>query len=387
MKKNIKSLSFILLACFIFISIPFNAKASNVSDETLNFVKEQITSLSDSLEESNWNDSSEIYNVIPLYDLDDIINGYIYEIRTNGDDAGFIQVDISTGENIVSSFAFEGTHAVNKMLEKYQEQTRNININKIVYLGGYSYFIKNNETSIAKSVSGSLNLFDLNSSKYVSEDITNLKSNYNEKVNLKKKSARNYSLADDGISTLSTVVKKYVPNANYDILVEMDDFAGKKIKDWTITNHCSPTAGLNIVKYWALKRGVSQLYYSGDSWMFNSLAVNMKTNINNGTIRDDIYTGLWNYGANTRGVTPSGGDKITSGVTYDKAKTILDSGVPFIVSVDNYGGTIGGHSVACFGYYENVSNYLIINNGWNKSWTFESFNNLNIDRYTYSRWN
>lgn len=35
-----------------------------MNDETLNFDKEQITLLLDSLEESKWNDLYEIYNII-----------------------------------------------------------------------------------------------------------------------------------------------------------------------------------------------------------------------------------------------------------------------------------------------------------------------------------
>ena len=37
-----------------------------MNDETLNFDKEQITLLLDSLEESKWNDLYEIYNIIQI---------------------------------------------------------------------------------------------------------------------------------------------------------------------------------------------------------------------------------------------------------------------------------------------------------------------------------
>jgi hypothetical protein len=63
----------------------------------------------------------------------------------------------------------------------------------------------------------------------------------------------------------------------------------------------------------------------------------MKTNINNGTLREAIYTGLWNYGARTRGVTPAGADIMTA-TSYARAKATIDSSAPFIVSLDFYGG-------------------------------------------------
>lgn len=384
MKKSIKFLSFILIACFIFISIPVNAKALTVNDETLNFAKQQITLLSDSLEESNWNESSEIYNVIPLYDLDDNINGYIYEIRTNGNEAGFIQVDVSTGEKVVSSFAFEGKHALNSMIKQSEEISSDKlkETNKFIHLGGYSYLIESKDT---KDNDGKL--LDLSTDKKVIESLDVLKEGYSKQKNMKK----NSDSSKLKISTMSAEVKKYVPNATNSILVEMNDFVGLTVNvppyvTWTAYDgHCSPTAGTNIIKYWAQRRGVSNLYYSSDSWVFRSLVVNMKTYINNGTSAANMYNGLWNFGASTRGVTPTGGDLVNS-PSYAACKATIDSGVPFILNLSSYKGG-GAHSVATFGYYENDSNYVIINNGWNKVWTFEAYNNLAVDSYVYSRWN
>ncbi|MGG7059269.1 hypothetical protein ACQPUY_08220 [Clostridium nigeriense] len=179
MKKSIKYLIFILLACFIFILNPFNKKTVTMNDERLDFVKEQITLLSDSLEESNWNDSSEIYNVIHLYDLDDNINGYIYEIRTNDRDTGFIQIDISTGDNVVSSFSFDGNHAINSMISQ-SEKISNHNLektDKIIHIGGYNYLIESKDTK-----QNVRNLFDLSTGGKVTESLDILKNKYNEQI-------------------------------------------------------------------------------------------------------------------------------------------------------------------------------------------------------------
>ncbi|MGG7143184.1 hypothetical protein ACQPVP_06920 [Clostridium nigeriense] len=181
MKKNIKYLIFILLACCIFILSPFNKKAATMNDERLNFVNEQITLLSDSLEESSWDSSSEIYNVIPLYDLDDNINGYIYEIRTNGKGTGFIQIDISTGDNVVSSFSFDGNHAINSMISQ-NEKISNQNleeIDKIIHIGGYNYLF---ETKDGKQ--NSRNLFDLRTGEKVTESLETIKNKYTEEIEI-----------------------------------------------------------------------------------------------------------------------------------------------------------------------------------------------------------
>lgn len=176
MKKSIKWLIFILLAVFIFILNPFSEKAETMNDERINFVKEQITLLSDSLEESNWNDSSEIYNVIPLYDLDNNVNGYICEIRTNNKDTGFIQLDISTGDNIVSSFSFDGNHAINSMISQ-SKKVSNYNLNKIIHMKGYNYFVESKDAE-----NDSTNLFDLRIGEKVKEPLDILRNEFNEQM-------------------------------------------------------------------------------------------------------------------------------------------------------------------------------------------------------------
>lgn len=179
MKKSIKYLILVLIVCFIFILNPFNKKAITMNDERLNFVKEQITLLSDSLEESNWDSSSEIYNVITLYDLEDNINGYIYEIRTNGIDTGFIQLDISTGDNVVSSFSFDGNHAINTMISQSE---KNLNysleeIDKVIYIGGYNYLIEIKDTKENDRI-----LFDLSTGEKVTESLDILRNKYSEQI-------------------------------------------------------------------------------------------------------------------------------------------------------------------------------------------------------------
>lgn len=86
-------------------------------------------------------------------------------------------------------------------------------------------------------------------------------------------------------------------------------------------------------------------------------------------------------------MTLSGGDLLYT-TNYLKAKSIIQADVPFIIGVNDYRGTSGGHAISCFGYYEDGTNsYVIVNNGWNKNWTFESYNNLNVLCFFYSRWN
>lgn len=209
-----------------------------------------------------------------------------------------------------------------------------------------------------------------------------MKKKYNQVLTSKN----NYAKADIiSRSKSNSTIRKYVPNANRNILVEMNDFEGKSINSWTVTNHCAPTAGTNIIKYWSKCRGVNKLYHNSDWWIFSSLCVHMKTNEHNATYKHDIYNGLYQYGTNI-GVKPTGADQIF-GHNYSQCRQIINSGVPFILVLNSY-KTGGGHAVSCFGYYEsNGKKYLIINNGWDKCWRFEEANQLNISFLAYSRWN
>jgi len=382
------------MSLLIFSSINTNAKSSLNIDPSLNEYIESIIKIFPSeFEECTWNQSSKINNVTMLYDLDNNINGYIFEITTNNIDTGFIQIDCSTGENIVSSFSFTGNHQLNSMLTEFKKQnieSKSEEVDKIYYLGNYNYLINN--------PSKNNKYYNLNSQNEVTDTDETLKNKYKKHVKDKSNTSNN-TLSSPEVSTMSlntassttsSAITKYVTNANYNMLVSMGDFKGKYIGSTKVDRHCSPTAGTNIIKYWALQRGVTNLYYQSDWWVFSSLFVNMKTNPLVGTTLQDTYNGLWNYGANTRGVRPTGSDLITD-VSYSKAKNLVQANVPFIIGVENYDGVAGGHAISCFGYYENStlfnsSKYVIVNNSWDKNWTFEYYNNLNVLCFLYSKW-
>ncbi|GAA0122856.1 MAG: C39 family peptidase [Clostridium argentinense] len=254
--------------------------------------------------------------------------------------------------------------------------------NKIYDMGNYDYLVKERNTTLNES---DTELYNLRTGEKV-KSLSELKKQYNGLLQTKKNNFKNELNQKNYRATATGTVKQYVTNANYDILVDMYDFIGLNIGSWAVWDHCGPTAGTNIIKYWAKKRGVSQLYYSDDTWVFKSLCVNMKTNITGGTTVKNIYDGLWNYGKNTRGVTPRSGEQLIA-PDYSKAKSLINKNFPFIMSLSNYPNLGDNHAVTCFGYYENNgTNYLIINNSYNKTWTFQSYNSLDILAYSYAEW-
>lgn len=252
---------------------------------------------------------------------------------------------------------------------------------KIIYNGNDDFIIDKGTIKANK-------YYNLTTEQMLKDNKSELKNKYNRisKKIIDNTPSNSSNLLSESLAAAGTT--RYVTKANYNDLVDMDDFAGKTLNGQTVDNHCSPTAGTNLVKYWARERGVPKLYYMSDWWVFSSLCVNMKTKFNQpnaGTTSANFLSGLRNYSSSTRGVSYSGydwwGDSPSESCTFDKAKSIIDMDVPFHLDLDR-------HSMACFGY-STASGYnqLIVNTGWNKSWTFQSFTSFAIDYYQYVRGN
>lgn len=214
-------------------------------------------------------------------------------------------------------------------------------------------------------------------------------------------------------ATSAAPVKRYVTNADAAILVAQNSFYNRTLNGVSIGSLiaenggiCAPTTGTNLIKYWALKRGVTALdcpysFFSKedkDWWICSSLMVRMNMDMTTGGVTpSNFYNGLKTYSTSTRGVQWSGADFVSSSLslTFNKAKSIIDSNVPFGLGVP-------GHRSSCFGYHitSDGSKQLIINttgltkatnsNGTYRyipAWEFHSFSSLDIQSYIYVRWN
>ncbi len=115
-KKRIRVLSFIMVALFL-LAFPSDAFALELSEKTdvraqaEKMVYENIALFAPHTE-GTWNENTQINEVTLLYDLDDNVNGYIFDLTTNGKATGYTQVDYLFDELIVSSFSY---HAENDL--------------------------------------------------------------------------------------------------------------------------------------------------------------------------------------------------------------------------------------------------------------------------------
>ncbi len=380
--RNIKNTTRILIIAIICIQLSLSAMAAPISllPSVEEYVFDWVETITNTDEECPWNITTNASAIIPLYDYNNSINGYIYNLSTNNCPSGYIHVFVGENGYELIAYTYEGEHYISDMLSEYKGNDVSATVlgaEKIIYGGGVSFFVKNGTT-----------WYDLYQQQTLSSaEVAKVKTSYNK---VEKAIVASSSFTPQ-TSTRATTTgqKKYVLNANNADIVITNDFEGRTINGVAVVNHCSPTAGTTIVKYWANRRGVTDLYYMSDWWVFSSLYVNMGTTATNGTHEDLIYVGLMSYGRNTRGVPPTGydcwGNKSSEVPTFSKAKSYIDVNVPFFLCVQE--GSVR-HTNACFGYNTlNGVTQLIISNGWTRAWTFQSFTSFDISSYQYARWN
>ena len=274
-KIEVKKLVSLILTAILMVSfLSFPAGAADIAEkkevipEAL--IYQHMAEIR-TMPECGWTDDTEIKTVTPLYDLDDHINGYIFELSTEGKDTGFIELFKPEGEFELKSFAVEGGHSIHAMEKQNVTAKKMAPLeNKIYYLGGYDYLRA--EKDDAKK------LYDLNRGAYVEQSKAELKAYYSEFKTAVKKAKAQQKLemqaqaqketpaimrAANGYQTI------YVTGADYKYLVIETDFPGR-------SNHCAPIAGTSLIKYWGQRRGITGLYYGNDTWVFNSLRSHMQ---------------------------------------------------------------------------------------------------------------
>lgn len=87
------------------------------------------------MEDSKWNDDTEISDTVTMYDVDGQVSAYSFELETNGKDAGYIVVSAYRDvESKILEFS-DTAEPVYEALDLVKEDT-------VVYTGGLNYFKK-----------------------------------------------------------------------------------------------------------------------------------------------------------------------------------------------------------------------------------------------------
>ena len=228
----------------------------------------QIASLNNP--HNKWTTDTTIINEVVLYDFNDYPNGYVYMLSTDAKETGYIQIDVIDGIYSVHSYSFDGTNEVISLINNSAikmpgtysaAHLSEIDSTKIYYGGSMRYAVVIDDEVV-----------DLASGKKIKET----------KEELAVKYQSNSARSNTQISIISEDEPTWTMVSNYNNfrLVDMYDFQGDTIQGGhtsTISNHCEPTAGTNIMKYYDLCQGITQLY-SADWLTFNQLYRAMNTN-------------------------------------------------------------------------------------------------------------
>lgn len=393
MRKTASIIAFVLalVVCIGSVPMPDMQTYCYVEEETAaeyaeSFIDEQIAvGIAD-----NWNDSTQIAETVYTYDTDGYINGYIFNLETNGEESGYIVLD-ALDYNLmnVTAFGLENKyHLTDEELFPELENRAIVNNGLLDYC-----YKKNNKYYDAESGTElTATKTELKEVRAESIAITN-----ELKAEAEVKRAEAAAKANSGISTYSynpggNIPDDYVAEVN---LHNLDNFTPYSTGDFISRNHCAPTAAINMMKYWVDCRGISAngLFVTDCSGLrinkqetFNQIAKVIGFDPEKGTNAKTVFNKLRNYFASGGRYTIAGDDYLTAfWIDWAWFKTQFANGNAVYIrmqagSDDCYTTEEYGHAVLAVGAYAAPgNNYLRIADGW-------SHNTRHFILYTYKRY-
>lgn len=322
-----------------------------------------------------WSNETVIDSTITLYNMDQTPNGYVFKLKTGTAESGFIQIHDIDGAYSLYCYAYEGDSEVECMVDYWETD---LSENTYIYfLGSFKYLID--------GVDGKyLDLATNSYVEYTENELATIESNYTSRIE-----ASPVTLEIDTTANAQTYV---IPRGSDDDFTWpiMDDFSGISITYGNTTqivdDHCSPTAATAIVRY--LKHLGRTQCSTGETTRqtFEEMYVALNTNEirfsdssydGTGTARSQIAAGI-KYYATQNGYSLTATKPLL--VLLSAMKSQLDNNRLLLVSVDDFGGTSGGHSIVVTGY---SSDTLYIQNGWSRSRVTYSYSSLDIAQYVY----
>lgn len=247
----------------------------------------------------------------------------------------------------------------------------------IYFLGNFKYLIDGDDDEY-------LDLASNTCVNYAKNELAAIENNYATRIK-----ETPFALEKKAVATTSSYVVPLGSDDDYYWPV-MSDFSGQTItyngKTQTVTNHCTPTAATGIVRY--LKHlGRTQCSTGETTYQtFEKMYIALNTNEirfnglfsgDEGTARSQIVTGI-NYYATQNGYSLTVAKPLL--VTLSSMKSHLDNKRLLLISVDDFSGTSGGHSIVATGYSNDT---LHIQNGWSRNQMSYAYTSLDIAQYVY----
>ncbi len=328
-----------------------------------------------------WTGKTKFETPIVLYDVYDQCNGYVYKLRTEGKETGYVQLNCFNGNFDVFCSSFTGIPAYEGLCPTFEESLRSSCNGKLYFLGNMTYCIKTDDNTF--QALGSVNTINVNDAK----------AEYDSFLNAVRKQTEEQAKID---ITANGETKNTFQAEDF-TLVSMNDFSdfyatrpnGTRQK---VTQHCSPTAATNIMRYFR-STGASPLSKSlNDGMIFMEMYYAMDTNsirtsdsiLAIGTNAANILPGITSF-CSTYSCPPA---SIGVAAVFDTEFSIalselayhIDQGDLLQIELEDFTDSDIGHSVVAFDY---SGSDLIISTGWDTSYHKYSYFGLKIGQYEY----
>lgn len=314
------------------------------------------------MEDSKWNDNTEISDTVTMYDTDGQVSAYSFELETNGKDAGYIVVSAYRDvESKILEFS-DTAEPVYEALDLVKEDT-------VVYTGGLNYFKKVDagrlisvDGNVVKSEEVSTPLQDSRDAMYRAQP---------------QQPFATTSEIDDPVAWAKseyggTFTATEWKNAfeNYCKFRTMDTFS--QVNGVNYSNHCGPTAITNLLEIVARYRGYSGVPYNNITQVFSQVA---QLGISKGYFINNVYTGFDTSTAYVKECFSlySINTSVTNKkINYNNVKTAINGYNPLFIALQSH-GIYGSHFVAGYAYtcFTNesgkVASFIKIADGWNSS--------------------
>ena len=375
MRKRI--ISAMIVLCMTFSIFGLFAYAN--SDTTTNIISQDdaakiaLLFIANTIHEdrtTNWDEDTELETIVEMYNLNDEVNSYTFDLKNNDEPNGYVVVSANTDLGII----LEYSDVAEPMYKDFDSEYE-----KIIYTAPLEYYLSIEEDifEIGSKKTGKYNRKgsrENSSNQQRKVDRKDLKDNFNRNRN-DKQSNRNFvnnirnTVEDDvvdiflGRSSYSGQVDGYVTNSNVHSYVNDRYGSGWSLESSsTVSNAGSPLL-MNSFPGNSNHCTITALTYVFDYHRRNSGKTNIPNNIN--TLFNDIKDIATSHGYTPSGGTPfwnvsniindvwdeynhSGSGNSVYAFTQNTFKNEVDNNRPALLNIT--AGHYGYHTVTMVGY-------------------------------------
>ena len=380
-KKFISLLSAIIMIVTFSIGTKANGLRNEIDQSlVLSEANVFISEISEA-DECPWNTDTLVSEIVPVYGTNNLINGYILNLETVGEETGYVFIDtVIKSEPEIIQFGFDDEYYLTDNNIFPELETK-----RIVYLG-MDLFAYKEKGKYYKAQTG----------ERITENVNKIRKDWEDSIE---------SLAGDleASNNYVSLMVSYPPSGSGISGTYVDGiWSGTEFEPWTMdtfeglgsgyTNHCAPTCGTNMLKYWRNRRGITDLFikrptgedHIGGTFMAIADCMNWSSI---GTQPRDAYTGLGVYLSQYSRTMYKGRDyreresSLYSTFNWEWIKTQVNNGNPMYTSS-------GGHAYFSVGYFsDSTGSYLCVNSQWNtSSHNYLQYQYSNIRAMWYNRW-